>query len=262
MPAWDALPESVQSLLESAERDLGRVAMRTHRLLRWFLALEGEHNPFLVWSYSWSPDGTAWQDLPRKVPIRLASAVPTLRPSLPIKEAIEKALGAGRDEPAGHELLREALHQVEQNPRSALIVGMAAAEVGFKEFASRAAPVCSWLVTEAPSPNLLLMLTKLFPDILTYLKAIPDLQFVQGKDKKGYNDPVLRELQRGVTMRNELVHKPASAPDAEDVKPVLAAVRDLLGMFDHYSGGTPLGRGFISVSTRQIWWHPDAKRPN
>lgn len=259
MPAWDSLPPSLQELLVSAERKLGQAAARTYRLLRWFLALTGQHNPFHVWSYSWSPDGSLWQDLPLKMPLGVAMSVPTLSPSRVLVEEIEKALEGGRDEPIAHELLREAIHQVEQNPRSALIVGIAAAEIGFKEFVSRRAPVAAWLVTEAPSPSLLQMLTEFLPDLLGQLQMKPLLQFVKGRDKKGYNDPVLRELQRGVTMRNQLAHKPKPAPDSEDVKPILDAVGDLLGMLDYYSGGTPFGRSFIRLSTRQVWSHADVK---
>lgn len=260
MPAWDALPPTLQEFLHSAESELARAASKTQRLLRWFLALQGEHDPFRLWSFAWSPDGKHWQDLPMKIPMRSMDFVPTLRPLQNFAEAIERAMEQGRDEPVAHELLREALCRLVDSPRSALIVGIAAAEVGFKEFVSRTVPAAAWLVTEVPALPLVSMLTEYFPQLLASLKARPDLQFVAGRDKKGFYDPVLRELQRGISMRNQLVHRPARAPDTESVAPILAAVRDLLGMLDHYSGGTPLGESFISVSTRQVWWHPDAER--
>jgi hypothetical protein len=105
---------------------------------------------------------------------------------------------------------------------------------------------------------LIAMLRDYLPELLTELKAVPFLQFVPGKEKKGFNDPVLRELERGIAMRNQLVHKPSSAPSTENVEPVLAAVQDLLGMLDYYSGGSPLGGSFIRRTTHQLWSRPDA----
>ena len=91
MPAWDALPQGLQDLLQGAEADLGRAAGRSFRLLRWYLALPGDHAPFRLWSFEWSPDGSCWQALPRKVPLTIASVVPTLRPIPWFAETIEKA---------------------------------------------------------------------------------------------------------------------------------------------------------------------------
>lgn len=78
--------------------------------------LAGEHNPFRMWGFAWSPDDDGWQDLPWKVPRRGATFAQTMRPSEAREKAIAKALAEGRDEPIGHELLREALFQVDDNP--------------------------------------------------------------------------------------------------------------------------------------------------
>ena len=262
MPAWDAIPEELQQLLAAIESELGNAAALTYRLLRWFLALVGDHAPFRFWSFAWSPDGSQWQGLPRGTPLRSATFVPTLQPIPVYAESIEKAIKAGRDEPIAHEMLREAAQHLLTSPRSALVIGIAAAETGFKEFVSRNAPSVSWLVVESPTPPLLPLLTEFFPELLAELKAIQILQFAKGKDtNREYNDPVLRELKRGLDMRDVLVQRPSAAPRSEDVEPVLFAVRDLLGLLDHYSGGTPLGRSFISVATRRVWRQTDAKKP-
>ena len=56
---------------------------------------------------------------------------------------------------------RVVLRRINRNPRSSLILGVAAAEVGFKQFASKTLPDTAWLL-EFPSPPLFDMLQK-FP---------------------------------------------------------------------------------------------------
>lgn len=258
MSAWDALPSPLRDMLDGGMTELARAAGRTLRLMRWHWQLPGEPNPFRLWCFSWSPDGTNWQDLPWKTPLLPAAFVTTLRASETREREIASALESGADEPTGHELLREALHLVGDSPRSALIVGIAAAEIGFKEFVGLRVPAASWLVTETPTPPLLAMLTRYLPDLLKQLTLIPLYQFVEGKEKGSYIDPVLRELDRGIAMRNRLAHKPVGPPDAEDVKSVLAAVQDLLGMLDYYSGRAPFGKSFMRTATHAIWFRPGA----
>jgi hypothetical protein len=260
MRAWDALPESLRNMLDVGIGELARAADRTFRLMRWHWQLPGEHNPFRMWSFSWSPDENVWQDLPWKMPLRAATVVHSIRASEAQAREIADAVANGADEPTGHELLREALYLADENPRSALIVGMAAAEIGLKEFVSRRVPAASWLVTETSTPPLLQMLTQYLPDLLKHLKLVPLLQFVDGKEKGDFKDPVLRELGRGVFMRNRLVHKPVAAPEPDDVRSVLLAVQDLLGMLDYYSGDS-LGRSFIRSATHAVWYRQDATLP-
>jgi hypothetical protein len=262
MSAWDALPGPLRDMLDGGMTELARAAGRTFRLMRWHWQLPGEPNPFRLWSFSWSADGTNWQDLPWKTPLLPASFATTLRASEMREREITSALESGDDEPTGHELLREALYLVGDSPRSALIVGIAAAEIGFKEFVGHRVPAASWLVTETPTPPLLAMLTRYLPDLLRRLKLVPLYQFVEGKEKGAYIDPVLRELERGIGMRNRLAHKPVGAPDAEEVKPVLAAVQDLLGMLDYYSGCAPFGTSFMRSATHATWIRVDATVPS
>ena len=65
------------------------------------------------------------------------------------------------DEPLGHELLREAILNRKANPRSSLVLAVAAAEVGFKQFAARVFPDAAWIL-ELPTSPLTEMLAK-FP---------------------------------------------------------------------------------------------------
>jgi hypothetical protein len=252
--AWDALPASLQDLLRGALIEMGRAARRVFRVIRWHRHLGGGHDPHRMWTFSWSPDGARWQDLPWEVPPAFASVVPTISSSEAFEKELQDALERGEDEPIGHELLREAEAQVYENPRSALIVGIAAAEIGVKEFVQRKVPLAGWLVTEAPSPPLLSILTNYLPELVGDLSVSRGLWFVPGRDKKtrDYLDPVLSALNQGVSIRNRLVHKPVAAPESEAVGPILEAVGDLLRLLDHHSG-SPYAWSGIRWGVRKAW---------
>jgi hypothetical protein len=253
-PAWDALPVSLQDLLRGVLTEMGRAARRVFRIIRWHWHLGGGHDPHRLWSFSWSPDRNRWQELPWEVPPAFATVVPTISPSESLEKELQQALERGEDEPIGHELLREAEAQVYENPRSALIVGIAAAEIGVKEFVQRKVPLAGWLVTEAPSPPLLSILTKFLPELVGDLSVSRGLWFVPGRDKqtRDYADPVLSELNRGVSIRNQLVHRPVAAPESETVASILAAVGDLLRLLDHHSG-SPYASNGIRWAVRRAW---------
>ena len=66
------------------------------------------------------------------------------------------------DEPLAHEVLREAASNRKDNPRSSLVLAVAAAEIGFKQFASTSFPDSAWILEKLQSPSLETML-KVFP---------------------------------------------------------------------------------------------------
>jgi hypothetical protein len=65
--------------------------------------------------------------------------------------------------PLGHELFSEAWAQRMVNRRSSLVIGIAAAESGFKEFVGKLLPQANWLIQNIQSPPLVKMLVE-FPD--------------------------------------------------------------------------------------------------
>jgi hypothetical protein len=62
-------------------------------------------------------------------------------------------------------------------------------------------------------------------------------------------------------MRNAIIRKPGPAPDPEKVKSVLAAVQDLLGMLDYYSGASQLGAVNIRGDVHSAWLRPYTPKP-
>jgi hypothetical protein len=79
------------------------------------------------------------------------------------EQFVGKEVTGSVDEPIGHVLLREAWANQTENLRSSIVLAVAAAEVGFKQFASIVLPDSDWLLESIQSPPLIKMLTELFP---------------------------------------------------------------------------------------------------
>ncbi len=92
--------------------------------------------------------------------------------------------------------MREADENRRNNPRSSLILGVATAEAGFKQFASNSFPDTAWLL-ELPSPPLVEMLQKFAREQLKLringkIPAVPD--------------SIIDELKMVVIFRNKVIH--------------------------------------------------------
>jgi hypothetical protein len=192
----------------------------------------GQHNPFSHRDMLWSPDGTEWTRLPgfASVSISISGGIPPLSNST--REEIQALVQAGNTEPLGHELYREAWEQQGSNPRSALILGIAAAEAGFKQFLGILVPHARWLAENAPSPPLVVMLEK-------YLPTLPVRNTFAGRVLAPPPD-ILNTLRKGVglrnELRNELTHRGVASLEHDTLEAVLSAVRDVLWLLDYYSG--------------------------
>jgi len=138
-----------------------------------------------------------------------------------VEDDVIALVSSGSSEPLSHELLREAFDQAPTNPRSALLVGIAAAEVGFKGLVLELAPQTEWLVETVPSPPLVMMLREYMPRLPVKLKIDEKVPKIP--------DNVLGTLQNGVQARNKTTHATRSKPlDSETLKELLLTVRDLL----------------------------------
>ena len=132
-------------------------------------------------------------------------------------------------EPVAFELLREAVQNVGGNDRSALVMGVAAIEVGLKHCIARVAPDARWMVEEAPSPPVARMLRE-------YLPTLPMRNTVAGEVKPPPSHHI-DYVTKYVRLRNEIAHVGADASlDVDDLLEFLDVARDLLHLFDFYVG--------------------------
>jgi hypothetical protein len=142
------------------------------------------------------------------------------------------------DEPLSHELLREAWTNHQTNLRSAIVLAVAAAEVGFKQFVSKVFPDTAWILENLQSPPLLRML-ELFPwdaiklQLNGHAIRIPDL--------------IKDGLKKAITLRNEIVHGGKGGLTADTAESVFYCVRDFLY--------------FLDALTDLKWWAMDFVNP-
>jgi hypothetical protein len=114
-------------------------------IFRWRLRNENSTNPIRFGGVlSYSSDGLEWKDMPDQLKWIARYDLPVAQKYTADElSSVSSLIGADQHEPLGHELLQEAWELRRTNPRSALVIGMAAAETGFKEFSSQLVPAAS-----------------------------------------------------------------------------------------------------------------------
>jgi hypothetical protein len=182
--------------VNGAYLDMKEYVVRILRLIRWRANSHGRPNQLRMFlDLSWSFDGIQWKPVQRiAVGATLVLIPGPTRWTTDAEEFVRKELTGDLDEPLGHELLREAWANLGQNPRSSLVLAVAAAEVGFKQFASKSLPETAWVLENLPSPPLIKML-KEFPwakigQIHNRVPIVPKV--------------ILKKLEEAVTLRNKL----------------------------------------------------------
>jgi hypothetical protein len=220
------MPAALRECVEGVSAELREASLRAFGILRWRAREFGPLQPFKpVSGLQWEHDGE-WLSIPSDTYLTLDGPT-VLELTHRSKPDLQAALDAGDSEPLGHELLREAWNQRTSRPRSALLIGVAALEVGVKQFVSRVAPDAAWLATNAPTPPVVKMLQKYLP---TLNAAEPLRPLAKG---------VPKILSDGVELRNRLAH----TGDESDVSPekletLLRQIREVLWSLDAARGYT------------------------
>jgi hypothetical protein len=219
-------PEPLLSYSGHINKLLAETARRTITCLRWRTNAFSAQDPFKLWTNAkWSMDGKRWHPLP--TPIAMFSEVKLdLRPNAAIISEVIEMVEDDLDEPLGHSLFREAWAQKFENPRSSLILGMTAAEVGLKNFIGEAVKDADWLINQLPTPPIVRIITEYLPHLTS--KAI-------GSPKIAIPRVVVDLLRDGVTIRNEIVHRGRDIA-FEKFLDILSAVHDFLRILDFHRG--------------------------
>jgi hypothetical protein len=163
-------------------------------------------------------------------------------------DAVAKLVTSSHREPVAHELWREAWNLRHSNPRSSLVVGVAAAEVGLKQVIASLVPAAKSLVENIPSPPLEAMMRKVLPDLPIRADVEPSRR-------------APRHLRTAITSavedRNRVVH--LGAMPRRDLPGTLLAIRDFLYMLDMYAG-QPWAETLLTETTRAALTGPQAPR--
>ncbi len=234
--------------------DLRALMMSTVTLFRWRQGLaEGPPDPCHTLKARYSDNGEVWREvlLVRSIKIRQGLTYWSTLDDGICKQVVELA-SAGTEEPLGRQLFREAWSQKDSRPRSALVIGVAAAEVGFKKLVGTLVPGAQWLVDEVQTPSLSRMLSKFLPTLPVKARLVG----------KSIRPPraLLSQLEKAVERRNKLVHAGEPPPRWDELDEMLRAVNDFLWICDVYQGHVWAVK-HISIEMLNAWKSDDTKKP-
>jgi hypothetical protein len=139
--------------------------------------------------------------------------------------AVAGLVTSSQREPVAHELWREAWNLRHSNPRSSLVIVVAAAEVGLKQLVAATVPGAKPLVENIPSPSLDVMMRKILPGLPIKADVEPSR-----RAPRHLRTAVIAAVED----RNRVVH--LGAMPRGDLRGTLIAIRELLYMLDMYSG--------------------------
>lgn len=223
----ELLPDYLQTYINDIRTQLYGAVRKVVETTRWRLAVLGPPDPITSrWrDAEWSLDGESWFALPASMSI-VIRGTPKVRIDDEASDAF-RTLVERDTEPTGHARFQEAWELREKHLTSSLLTGIAALELGYKEFAMELDPGTDWV--HAPSPPVVDLLTAFLPTVTARAdingKVIPP------------PEPILASLRKGVSLRNRVAHSPKAATlKAKTVEEVLLAVQDVLWLLDYYRG--------------------------
>ena len=199
------------------------------RIVRWRNGVYGHHQLIRCAEEGlrWSQDGTTWRPVRGFIIGSLSLELLAVRYKTQLFDQITGMVLAEDYEPVGHELLREAWNLRDNSPRSALMLGVSALEVGVKAFVSKLVPSSEWLCFEMPAPPVVKMLQEYLPSLPVKLK-INDKVFIPRK--------IIESLKKAVADRNRVAHKGMTVVNDESLADILMNVQMALYFLDYYAG--------------------------
>ncbi len=226
--------------------ELRTLMLSSVTLFRWRQGIaDGPPDPCHTLGERYSEDGKDWHEVSvvRSIKLRFGLAGPS-NPEYDVCKQVVELATAGTEEPLGRQLFREAWSQKSSRPRSALVIGVAAAEVGFKKLVGSLVPQAQWLVDEVQTPSLSRMLSKFLP-------TLPVKAKFEGKSIR-LPKSLRSQLEKAVEHRNKLVHAGEPPPKWDELEEMLRAVNDFLWICDVYQGHLWAAK-HISPSMYERW---------
>jgi hypothetical protein len=219
------MPRRTQDFVVVVRTELAEAAARTIGLLRWRMADEGPYDAIRTRGALWSLDGDDWHHLPTAIEMRTSTSI-VPRISSAIHGDVQALLDGGAEEPLAHRLWREAWQLRADNPRSALLIGMTALEVGVKNYIARAVPDTDWLLEQLPAPPTHRLLADYIPSLSPPSEAAAPRITAEVRDAiRGAQD-----------LRNVLAHTGKGEVGYDWLDRTLRLIRNVLWRLDAASG--------------------------
>lgn len=241
-PRLEDIPPKVAHALQAIERRLEQHATRLAKSLRWRCNAHGRARvleaPELA-PFCWSLDRRSW------FPVYGMVSIEPLEWQFEYLDSIVDPEDGHYwplpPEPLAFELLMEAQQIQYDNPRSALVIAVAAAEVGTKHCLQSLKPELRGILESNECLPMLRLLDQYYP-----------------KDSHACFVPwILEELRKAVFERNSLVHTGKFTLTREQLRRRLRAIEDTLRLFD-VQMGFKWAEKFLSEQTRQALCQPSS----
>jgi hypothetical protein len=226
---------------------LRSISRSTIAMLNWTHGLDSPPNPYGRSLAFYSEDGNRWLQFARATTgtfnAEEASRIVYAR-HVKVDEVVRE-VELGFEEPLGRQLFREAWRQIGVNPRGALVIGIAAAEVGLKRLIGTLIPGAEWLVQELQAPSV----RKILRDFLPTLPV--RARWVDGSEIK-LPSKLIRKIEEAVKLRDKIVHVGALPPSGQKLATMLRSISDLLWICDVLLG-EHWAMKHVSWETKKNW---------
>ncbi len=247
-PPLAALPRDFQELCDRSHQELSAALRRTVDLVRWRGGLSSGRQPQLLSQFGFHfsiDDQATWNPVPHRLSLKLLWGFPMPTDGLAqtVFDDVSR-LGPTMSEPVSRQLFREAWELLQQNPRSSLVIGYTAIEIGCKEFIQAAVPLSSWLVVNVPSPPVDRILKSYIPTLPS-----PAGRIVIPNEQR-------KQVQKMMEARNELVHRGELTMPYGELEKALRAINDLLWLLNYYAGHL-WALHYVSAECRNGCFNPE-----
>jgi HEPN domain-containing protein len=229
---FSELPNPLRDFSREVARQLVSTATDIFGLIRWRRAMPGPIEA--LWSrgiegIEWLDDTGNWHRLPPDIKFEMDPAYILPRSTPEEITDLEAMAASGIREPLAHSLFREAQRASGQREyASALVMAIAALEIGVKQLIGTLVPGAEWLALHSPSPPLEQILRDYFPTILA------------DESVGGYvaspTAHLMETVRDAVFSRNVTVHRGHGELQPDFIARVLGAVADILWMCDYFTG--------------------------
>jgi len=213
---WSEFKPSALKFVDGIFTTLQNITKSTITLFNWTHGLDSPPNPFGRADASYSEDGEEWFQYSqiRSIKILHGEITTTMYAKNIRVDEIVGQVNSGIEEPIGRQLFREAWSQVGINPRSALVIGVTAAEVGLKRLIGALVPAADWLVREIQAPPVRKILRDFVPTLPTKARLA---------DGRPISVPpeLIRQVEKAFERRNKVVHVGALPPSSPLLKSLL-----------------------------------------
>jgi hypothetical protein len=240
-------PSTVQLIDRIIFSDLRTVLRSTVTIFNWTHGLDSPRDPYGPSQAWYSEDGNMWSrySLFRSGSFNAEEASRIIPAKNAKIDEVVRMVEAGAEEPLGRQLFREAWSQVGTNPRSALVIGVTASEVGLKRLIATLIPGTDWLMDEIPTPPVGKILRKFLPTLQVKAKRVDGGPIMPPRELIG-------RIEKAVVYRNDVVHAGKPPPARQELAIMLRAISDFLWMCDIYLGEHWAAR-HISPETMKNW---------